>query len=385
MKKNKNELSIWLCAGGTGGHISPAIAVAESFLDFSKNISIDFFSLPHNSAYPDIVALQKEERVKTYFYSAPRFPFGFKTSLLFLPKFFFAFYLLWRQYRKESAKPPAAFVAFGGYPVFPFLVFALIFGIPFYLCEQNAMPGKVTRLFARYAKRVFLSLPTQKEIPHAVLSGNPLRKKIREQFAIYNRQKTQIPKQQPQKILMVGGSQGARDLNRLYLAMINDPYFQEYQMEISVGQNMLSELQTAAAAHKRRDRVVLFITDMQRALLEADIIISRAGSGLLFEICAAGKGSVLVPFPFATDDHQAANACELQKLKLAKVLDVRPFVADQALAQLKTMLQDKDFWQKVALRYQKEAPLLLNAHLRIVENIIYDTNANVTINSGHEI
>lgn len=377
-KSGQRGSYIWISAGGTGGHISPAIAVAENFLQTHNNGSLAFVTLKKNKLYPDIQALSQDKRVTSLYYSAPHFPTNIKTALFFFPKLFASFTKLLFLFLQ---KKPMALVAFGGYPVFPALIFVLVLRVPFYLCEQNAMPGMVTRRFAKYAKKVFLSLPCSISLPNTKLCGNPLRQNIRDSFfdekniPLYRSVSLPVQKKEKKHILFVGGSQGAKDLNELYLALIADDFFSKYSVEISSGNSMYKEMSAAAQAHNRKnDKVKSFIGDIHRALKQADIIISRSGSGMVFEICASGKPAIYVPFPFAADNHQAANAEQLQKLQLAKVIDIRPFEKQSALAQLKTILADTKFFDNVSQLYKKDKlPLLFDAHQTIVEEIMAES------------
>lgn len=368
-----NETTIWLAAGGTGGHISPAIAVSESFLEIQE-ISLVFISLYKNQNYADIQQMenlsQKTNNIKTFFYNAPLLPSNIKTAVFFFPKLFWAFLRLFSLYFNNK---PQAILTFGGYPVFPALIFALVFRVPFFLAEQNAMPGMITRNFAKFSKKVFLSLPASIPLANSEVTGNPIRKKIYQNFLNSNgkRLSTTKYKHEKKRLLFVGGSQGAKDLNQLYLCALEDSFFENFQIEISTGASMHQELAQKAKHYQREDLVVPFIQDMHRALQQADVVISRSGSGMVFEISAAGKPAVYFPFAFAADDHQAANAQQLQKWQVAEVIDIRPFDAPKALLQLKQVLTSTIFFDKVHAIYKKDTlPIYFDGHSRIVKHVL---------------
>lgn len=371
--KLPNKQIIWLVAGGTGGHISPAIAVSESFLTMPKT-SVVFISLYKNQNYADIQNLKEQTNEKnnlqTFFYNAPVLPKNIKTALLFLPKLCWALLRLFLLYLKNK---PLAVLTFGGYPVFPALVFAIAFRIPLFFAEQNAMPGMITRRFAKFAKKTFLALPTTIFLPKQIITGNPIRQKIYQRFFDANgkRLSNNKSKNKIKQLLFVGGSQGAKDLNHLYLTAIEDSFFENFQIEISTGKTMYEELVQKAKQQKRNDTIVPFIRDMHRALHQADAVISRSGSGMVFEISAAGKPAIYFPFAFATDNHQAANAQQLEKWQIAQVVDIRPFATKKALLQLKKILASDIFFDKAEDIYKKDTlPIYFDGHRRIVEHVL---------------
>lgn len=346
--------TIFLAAGGTGGHIAPGVALVQKFTE--KGISVVFFTLEKNRNYADVLSLMKNPSVKVVYYPAPKIPE--KPFMLF--RFLKELFLSIKYIHKESQKNKAqAIIGMGGYPSFPLLLYGFFKKIPIFLCEQNAKWGFVTKLFAPFSKKVFLSFPSKKSKANFVFSGNPLRAIFSENFAKKN---TKFQK----KIFMLGGSQGAKHINELYLTMINDPFFKDWEITLSTGKEEYLAIKEKA---RKKDRIFSFVEDMPKELLNAELILCRAGSGTLYEVVWAGKPAILFPYPYATDNHQWYNALYLKNQGVAEIIDIRPFSTNLAVEKVKEILKDKNF-QKMQKEAQKRTALPLNARELITKEVL---------------
>ncbi len=344
-----------LVSGGTGGHIAPAASVATRiantpFLTIGNTVSpaqaaqtarVVFLTLPKNIDYPDIKAMQNEKNISIVSYPAPPLPSGAKALLQifsFLSGLAASFGAV-RMLVREQGRPLGV-VAFGGYPGFPALLWALLHRVPIFLHEQNAMPGFVTRLFQKHAHTVFYSFPLDSPVDskmnakldstngnrptiaaatgRAVFTGNPLRPLFLETKPAKARDKR--TKSGSLKILMTGGSQGARDINRLYQAMVADGRFQKHRFTLACGPAN-SEDPDLQKSLRKSDTLTPFILNMPDELQKADLVIARAGSGTIYEIVWAKRPCVLLPYPYAKDNHQFYNARALQKYGICEIID----------------------------------------------------------------
>ena len=298
-------MRIMITGGGTGGHTSPATAILEELRRrdprllalwighrggieerVAKNAGVPFRGLP----------VEGWPRRKT-----PRMAW---TLLKLAWSGVQAAVWLWR-FR------PQAIVGVGGYVSLPLVWAAQRLGFPTFLHEQNKRLGMANRLCAARATRIFLSYPdTIGDFPagRALVVGNPVRSgfihppeqgEARARFGL----DPNIP-----VVLVSGGSQGARTLNHAVLAML--PKFQpgEIQLIWMTGRPDHAEMLEKAKPFGDRARVYPFIEDMPAACAAADLVISRAGASSTAEIAVLGKPAILVPFPFATDNHQQHNA-----------------------------------------------------------------------------
>ncbi|MCS6985428.1 MAG: UDP-N-acetylglucosamine--N-acetylmuramyl-(pentapeptide) pyrophosphoryl-undecaprenol N-acetylglucosamine transferase [Leptospiraceae bacterium] len=350
----KKEKAIFIAAGGTGGHISPGVALAEGFL--KKKVRVVFFSLEKDRDYPDLERLRMFEGVHVVFYKAPPLP----SKVWLWPRFAKNLILSLGQVREQhKLYQVVAAIGMGGYPAFPLLLYSKFMKIPYFLCEQNSVMGFVSQLFAKRAQKVFLSFPMKTNASHYVFTGNPLRSQFQKKVVV--RKPTSF-----RKILIVGGSQGARDLNELYLRMIEDPFFENWQIILSTGKNHYHAIYPKK---RKKDQILPFITDMPRFLTNCDVVLCRAGSGTLYEVIWAQKPSVLFPFPYATKNHQYYNALYLKEQGVSEIIDIRPFSAKEAVCRLKEILQSHKLKEMADAVAQKKV-LPLTAHEVIVNEVL---------------
>ncbi len=225
-------------------------------------------------------------------------------------------------------KPDAVF-ATGGYVSVPVLSAATLLRIPFLIHEQNAIPGLTNRLFARFAVAIAVSFPgTERYFPRGrkvVYTGNPVRKEIleaeREAAIARFELKEDIP-----TLLIFGGSQGSRKINQAFLeAYKHFAAFREIQIIHLTGEKDLDWVQKEIeglreAGDKVRYLSFSYLHDMSLAYAAADLVVSRAGATTVAEITARGLPAILVPYPYATDNHQEKNARILEERGAARVV-----------------------------------------------------------------
>lgn len=325
-KMSKAGKTIWLAGGGTGGHISPLISIYEEFKKQGHNPLI--ITLEKNKTYPSIKQLDKTTKSfssPVYYYQAVPIPKSFGGLLLFIRNTLKSIKTL-KDLKKKS--PPQAIMTFGGYPVFPLLLWSLFKKIPVFMHEQNAVYGLITRLFSFRAKVLFLSFPKQKYAKNEMLSGNPLRKIFEKSGASKKNQpapNTKSNTKKIRKIFLIGGSQGASDINALYREMIGQDYFKGHVITVSAGQKEFKAVKKTA---RKQDFIYEFIEDIPGQLKSSDFIVSRSGSGMLYEILWSKKPALFIPFPYAAANHQRINAGSLARAYSAyQVYDQRPFKA----------------------------------------------------------
>ena len=199
---------------------------------------------------------------------------------------------------------PQVVVGLGGYITFPGGIMSVLLGRPLVLHEQNSIAGMANKLLAAFAARVYSAFPHV--LKKAEWIGNPLREAFLRQPAPEERF---AGRSGPLKVLVVGGSLGAKALNDVVpkaLALI-EPQQRPYVLHQS-GAKQIDELHANYAAAGVQAELTPFIEDTADAFAEADLVICRAGASTVTEIAAVGAPAVFVPFPFAVDDHQTTNA-----------------------------------------------------------------------------
>jgi len=204
-----------------------------------------------------------------------------------------------------SKHKPVACFSLGGYAAAPPVIAALLHGLPLVVMEPNAMPGMVSRWMGRFARKALLSFPQAASFFPAQsveVTGLPVRDEF---FAI-----TPKPDNGRFTLLITGGSQGSQTLNRAVRELwpLIKTSGLNLQFVHQCGKSEAERLSNEFAQTGLSGSVRSFISDMPAAYAEADLVLCRAGAGTVSELAAAGKPAILVPFPFAADDHQAKNA-----------------------------------------------------------------------------
>ena len=195
---------------------------------------------------------------------------------------------------------PGAVLGVGGYASAPAVIAARALGVPTFLHEQNSVPGRVNRLASRFTTQTLATFPdATRRLGNAVWVGMPTRTEV---FEASREEALRDLGLEPPVVLIFGGSGGALKINLAAAEAFGrtTPYT---VVQIS-GRRDFSRLST----ENRRHLIIEFVDDIWRYLAAADVIVSRAGAGSLFDIAAAGKAAILIPFPYATGDHQLENA-----------------------------------------------------------------------------
>jgi UDP-N-acetylglucosamine--N-acetylmuramyl-(pentapeptide) pyrophosphoryl-undecaprenol N-acetylglucosamine transferase len=195
---------------------------------------------------------------------------------------------------------PRAVLGVGGYASAPAVTAARTLGVPTFLHEQNSVPGRVNRLASRFTTETFATFPdATRRLGNAVWVGMPTRAEV---FEASRDEALRDLGLEPPVVLIFGGSGGALRINLAAAEAFGGPT--PYTVVQISGRRDFSQLSTDNARHT----ILKFADDIWRYLASADVVVSRAGAGSLFDIAAAGKAAILIPFPYATGDHQLENA-----------------------------------------------------------------------------
>ena len=285
-----------IMAGGTGGHVFPGLAVADHLREAGWRVvwlgtktGMEATLVPkhgYDMAWVSFSGLRGKG------------PLAF----LLLPlRLLVAF---WQSARAIFAHRPDVVLGMGGYISFPGGMMAALFGRPLVVHEQNSIPGLANKVLAGVADRVLCAFPGA--LKRATLTGNPVRPEIAAITAPENRY---AERSGPLRVLVVGGSLGAKALNDVVpraLALITGQ--PRPLVTHQSGALHVDSLRQAYSAAGVSAKTPAFIEDMAAAYAETDLVVCRAGATTVAEIAAAGVASVLVPYPHAVDDHQTANA-----------------------------------------------------------------------------
>ena len=292
-----NTRTALVMAGGTGGHIFPGLAVAEVLR--SQGWHVHWLGAPAPSMESQLVP------AKGFAFEAVRFGGvrgkGLLTLALLPMRLLQAF---WQSLQVIRRLRPDVLVGLGGYITFPGGMMGVLMGKPLVLHEQNSVAGMANKVLAHVADRVLCTFP--KVLPKAQWVGNPMRDGFLNQpppearFAQRNG---------PLRVVVVGGSLGAQALNSgVPQALALMPRDQRPQVLHQGGVKHLKTLQDNYAQAGVDAELLPFIDDTASAFAQADLVICRAGASTVSELAAVGVAALLVPFPYAVDDHQTVNA-----------------------------------------------------------------------------
>jgi UDP-N-acetylglucosamine--N-acetylmuramyl-(pentapeptide) pyrophosphoryl-undecaprenol N-acetylglucosamine transferase len=222
-------------------------------------------------------------------------------------------------------RAPRAVVSFGGYAAGPGGIAAKLHGTPLIVHEQNRAPGLTNRVLARFARRVLTGFPQTFKSGSEELVGNPVRAEI---SVIAPPAQRFGQRNGALHLLVLGGSQGARALNAAVPQALRELRGHMLDVRHQCGEKLRADAERDYASAGIAASVEPFIADMAAAYAWADLVVCRAGALTLAEVCAAGVGSVLVPFPQAVDDHQTKNAEYLVERGAALLLPQDAQLAD---------------------------------------------------------
>jgi UDP-N-acetylglucosamine--N-acetylmuramyl-(pentapeptide) pyrophosphoryl-undecaprenol N-acetylglucosamine transferase len=316
--------TIMIMAGGTGGHIFPALSVAEFLREQGWNI----VWLGARTGMESTLVAPRGYTMAWISMTGVRGKGWLRLTLLPL-QLLIAF---WQSARALFAHRPDVVLGMGGYVSFPGGMMASLFNRPLAIHEQNSVAGLANRVLARLASRVLAGFPGAFGPTAGVLwTGNPVRSEI---AAIAEPEQRYRARSGPLRLTVIGGSLGAQALNdTVPMALALLPAGERPLTLHQSGARHLESVQSGYRAAGVTAELVPFITDMAQRYAESDLIICRAGASTIAELAASGTASVLVPFPHAVDDHQTHNARFLAERGAAVLLPQHELTA-QKLAEL---------------------------------------------------
>jgi UDP-N-acetylglucosamine--N-acetylmuramyl-(pentapeptide) pyrophosphoryl-undecaprenol N-acetylglucosamine transferase len=324
-----------LAAGGTGGHMVPAHALAAELT--SRGHGVLLITDDRGARFPGLF-----ENVPVNILPAGRIgggPVAWLKALNAIVKGRAQAKRLYGEHR------PDAVVGFGGYPAFPSLLAASSMKIPTVLHEQNAVLGRVNRLLAGEAEAIGTAYDKVERLKSrneakAVLVGNPVREEIARLGELPFPPFDEIA---PLKILITGGSQGATILGEVVpegLALLQPSLRRRLQVVQQCRPDDIERIRKRYAELGIPAELLTYIEDMPDKLADAHLVIGRAGASTIAELTAAGRPAILIPFAAATDDHQTANAREMTKAGGARTIQQSGFTAVVLARQIEAMAAD---------------------------------------------
>lgn len=341
----KKALRVIIAGGGTGGHLYPGLALAEELKGRNEETEILFVGT--SSGLEAKVLPREGYRLKTIKVDKLVGMKGIqkiKTLLLIPVAFIQSMWIILR------FKPQVA-VGVGGYAAGPVVIIAALMGVSTVIHEQNVYPGFTNRVLGRFVDVIAISFSqTASAFPadKTRVTGNPLRKR----FSSSPQAPGKTPHSGADTLLILGGSRGARSINRAVMEAL--PLLSSWKEPLRIihqtGEEDYQEVSAAYASSGLEAEVESFFQDIDRCYLEADLVLARAGATTLAELMACGKASILVPYPFAAGSHQEANAMELKRAGAAEVVPDAELSGQLLAGTIKKLIEDSEMLEEMSTR-----------------------------------
>ncbi len=328
-QKCTHKLKAMVMAGGTGGHVFPALSVAHALRE--RGVDVCWLGTRRGIE----AELVPQAQIPLHFIDVEGVRGKGTLSLIKAP--FLLLLALWQALRVFRHQQPDVVLGFGGFASGPGGVAARLQGKPLVIHEQNAVAGTTNRLLSKFASRVLEAFPTG--LKNAQQVGNPVRATIAEMSPPEERYEN---RSNGLHLLILGGSLGALAINQLLpeaLAQLSPE--KRPQVWHQAGKAHAQVTSAAYLRHGVEAKVEAFVDDMAKAYAWADLVICRAGALTVSELSAAGVASVLVPYPYAIDDHQTKNGEWLVRHKAALIKQQCDLNAGQLARDLEELMSDR--------------------------------------------
>lgn len=369
-----NNKKILIATGGTGGHINPALAVAGLIREKYPQSDILFVGTAVKMEAQLVPAAGYNfKTIDIQGFSRDLTPSGIKQNISTVIKLVKS-----SSQAKKIIKEfnPDVVLGFGGYVGGPVLRTACKLGIPTAIHEQNAFPGVTNKALAKIVDKVMLTAPEAEKYMQpknpCVVTGLPVRGELISANREFSRAELGVDDRPV--ILSMGGSLGARVINNAVTQLIEeryekkDCYFLHATGKAGVGMfDVIEKEKGINLAENKHIMLREYINDMHRCMSAADLVICRAGASSLSEIQAMGKPSILVPYPYAAENHQYYNAMELVKNDAAILIEEKDFTGERLIKEIDALLSDRKRLEELGANAKKMA--IYDATERIVSCI----------------
>jgi len=343
-------LKILFTGGGTGGHILPIIAVSREMRRIQSGETLQFFYIGPKDEFGEILLSQEGIKVKNILAGKIRRYMGWKSIFQNLADIFLKIPLgIFQAFFYIFFLAPDLTFAKGGFGSLPGVISSWILGVPIFLHESDVAPGLANRFLSKFATEIFVSFPKTGYFPvrKTVFTGNPTRKEVLGGSPTEAKSLFKISSSKP-VILILGGSQGAQRINDKVLEILNE-FLKGFEIIHQCGEKNFEEVKSEARVVILPDMEASYHLfpflkeeEIKQAYAVSDLIVSRAGSGSIFEIAAVGKPSILIPLPESAQNHQLKNAYIYASGGASIVLEEANFTPHFFLEKLKYLFSHRE-------------------------------------------
>jgi UDP-N-acetylglucosamine--N-acetylmuramyl-(pentapeptide) pyrophosphoryl-undecaprenol N-acetylglucosamine transferase len=349
-------MKILFTDGGSGGHIFPIIAIAREIRRIFEGKKLQILYIGPKDEFAETFFTQEQIKMKKILagkirrYLTPESIFQ-----NFLDIFFRIPIGIWQAFFYIFFKNPDLIFSKGGFGSLPAVLAGRMLGVPIFLHESDITPGLANRFLGKFALEIFVSFPRTEtfSLKKMILVGNPIRKEILEGTKEEAKKIFKLKGGRP-VILVLGGSQGAQRINDKILEVLPQ-ILTDFELIHQSGEKNLNQVKAEAKAvisTEKENYYHLFPflkeEELKHAYAAADLILSRAGSGTIFEIAAWGKPSILIPLPEAAQGHQVRNAYAFHQTGAAMVIEESNFTARFCLERIRYLFSHPEELEKMA-------------------------------------
>ncbi len=367
-------MKVLIAGGGTGGHIYPGLAIARSLEENFSDLELLFVGTKQGLE-ADIIPKEGYELKTISVEGLPR-----KVSIKLFKSLFKSTKALIESKRIIKEFKADIVIGTGGYVCGPVVLAAALDNIPTLIHEQNAYPGITNKLLSRFVDRVALSNIDAKKYfsnpAKITLTGNPIRPEILEKSREEGFKELNL-RADKKIILVFGGSRGAKSINQAVVNLYGRIEQLDCQLLHITGKRDFAAIKEQAKKKGIKDlekgKIIIkpYLYNMSAALAVSSIVISRAGATGLAEITACGIPAILIPYPYAAEDHQLHNARSLERKGAAKVILDNEITADLLYQNIKSILSNKSELTKMSAASRSLGrPEAIKNILKIIEDLV---------------
>lgn len=324
-----------IAGGGTGGHVFPALAIAEELMGRSDANAVLFIGTDRGLEARVLPDTEYPFRTIDVAGITGKGLWGKITGVAKIPRSMMQSKSIIKEYRPDMV------LGVGGYASGPAVITAWLMGIPTAVAEQNALPGTTNRILGRFVKKVFVAFEDNEKHfpPHKVLhTGNPVRGGFEKRTGTSAKGDKGVF-----TILVFGGSQGASRINRAFVESLAFLCVFQERLRI-IHQTGDKEYEEIAGTYRDKGLIAEvhpFIGDMATAYARADLLVCRAGATSIAEITASGKAAIFIPYPHAAGDHQTCNARMMVDAGAAEMITEQDLSGERLAASIQRCINDR--------------------------------------------
>ena len=361
-------MKIIVTAGGTGGHIYPALAIINKFKEKDKNLDVIYIGT-HNRMEKDIIPENNIKYVPLEIYGLS------KKDMIRNIKNIFLINKAYKKCKKIITEfKPDVVIGVGGYVTYPVIRAAHAMNVKVFIHEQNSIPGKSNKMLEKYSDLIGVSFESSekyfKDQSKVFLSGNPCGERGLK-MAPYDKSLLGLSRDK-KLIVIVAGSLGSQTINSKMKEFLINGHHSSYEIVYITGKNYYEDF-ISSVKFPKNVKVLPYFDNLISLMKSCDLVITRAGAGILSEITTLDLPSILIPSPYVANNHQYYNALDLVNKSCAVMLEEKELTTEKLEMKINYVLNDSEIYDKMkksikSLNTQNSSELIYNKIKEMIKN-----------------